>query len=122
MKLSGWQRYRKAARKVREELDSGRQVSSVQNRSATSLSIIQISMLPVEPGMPQFVGENVSTPCDGQAFADIDGFSFIIPNPIRIRILPVHLGVCNLPDHDVVAERKDDFVWYSHHAPHGRIK
>ncbi len=122
MKLSGWQRYRQTARKFWEELDSGREVSSVQNRSAASLSIIQISMLPIEPGMPQFVGEDVSPPCDGQAFADIDGFGLIVPNPIRIRILPVHLGVRDLPDHDVVAEWKDDFVWYWRHAPHGRIK
>ena len=122
MKLSGWRRYRRTASTVREELTSGREVSSVQHGSTTSLSIIQISMLPVEPGVSEFVGQYIPPPCDGESFADVDGLGLIVPNPIRIRILPVHLGVRDLPDHDVVAEWKDDFVWYSHHAPHGRIK
>ncbi len=78
-------------------------------------------MLPVEPGMPQLVGENISPSCDGKSLTDIDRFGFVVPNPIRVGILPVHLRVRDLPDHDVVAEWKDHFVWYSHHAPHGRI-
>lgn len=78
-------------------------------------------MLPVEPGVSQFVGQYIPPPCDGESFADVDGLGLIVPNPIRIRILPVHFRVSDLPDHDVIAEWKDDFVWYSHHAPHGRI-
>ncbi len=73
-------------------------------------------MLPVEPGVSQFVGQYIPPPCDGESFADVDGLGLIVPNPIRIRILPVHFRVCDLPDHDVIAEWKDDFVWYSHHA------
>jgi hypothetical protein len=73
-------------------------------------------MLPVEPGVSEFVGEYIPPPCDGESFADVDGLGLIVPNPIRIRILPVHFRVCDLPDHDVIAEWKDDFVWYSHHA------
>lgn len=63
------------------------------------------------------MGENIPSPCDRETFADIDCFGFVVPNPIRVGILPVHFRVGDLPDHDVIAEWKDDLIWYSHRAP-----
>ena len=73
-------------------------------------------MLPVEPRVSQFMGENISPSGDGKSLADINRFCFVVPNPIGIRILPIHFRISDLPDHDVVAERKDDLIWYSHRA------
>ncbi len=66
--------------------------------------------------MSQFMGEDISPSCYGKSFADIDRFGLVIPNPICIRVLPVHFCISDLPYHDVVAERKDDLIWYSHRA------
>ena len=85
---------------------------------AAGLSVIQITMLPIEPCMSELMGENVSSSCDGESLADIDRFRFVVPNPIGVSILPVHLRVGDLPDHNVIAEWKDDLVWYSHRGPH----
>jgi hypothetical protein len=71
-------------------------------------------MLPVEPCMSQFMGENISPSRDGKSFTDIDCFSFIIPDPVGIRVLSVHLRIRHLPNHDVVTEGQDHLVWYSH--------
>lgn len=68
--------------------------------------------------MAKLVGKYVTPSRNGKPLADIDGFCFVVPNPIRIGILPVHLRIRDLPDHDVIAEWKDHFVWYSHRAPH----
>ena len=84
---------------------------------AAGLSVIQITMLPIEPCMSELMGENISSSRDGKSLTDIDGFRLVVPNPVRVGILPVHLRVGDLPDHDVVAEWKDDLVWYSHRAP-----
>ena len=73
-------------------------------------------MLPVEPCVSELMGKNVTSSRDGESFADIDRFRFVVPNPIRVGILPVHLRVGDLPDHDVIAEWKDDFIWYAHRA------
>jgi len=63
------------------------------------------------------MGKNVSPAGHGEPLANIDDFRFVIPNSIRVRILPIHLRIGDLPDHDVVAERKYDFIWYSHRIP-----
>ena len=81
-----------------------------------SFSVIQIAMLPVEPRMSQFMGENISPSCDGKSLTDIDRLGFVVPDPVGVRILSVHLRIRDLPDHDVVAERKDNLVGYSHRA------
>jgi len=89
-----------------------------RNTLATGLPVIQVAMLPVEPCVSELMGKNVASSRDGESLADIDRFRFVVPNPIRVGILPVHLRVGDLPDHDVIAEWKDDLVWYSHRAPH----
>ena len=66
--------------------------------------------------MSQFMGEDISTPRDRESLSDIDCFGFVIPNPICIGILPVHLRIRDLPDHNMIAEWKNYFVWYSHRA------
>lgn len=73
-------------------------------------------MLPVEPRVSQLMGENISPSCDGESLADIDRFGFVVPNSIGIRVLSVHFRISDLPDHNVIAEWKDDFMWYSHRA------
>jgi hypothetical protein len=77
-------------------------------------------MLPVEPRMSQFMGENISPSCDGKSLPDIDRFGFIVPDPVGVRVLSVHLRVSDLPDHNVVAEGKDDLVGYSHRRSSSR--
>ena len=71
-------------------------------------------MLPVEPRMSQFMGQNIPSSCDGKSLSDIDRFGFIVPYPVGIGVLSIHLRIRNLPNHDVVAEGKDDLIGYSH--------
>lgn len=85
---------------------------------AAGFSVVQIAMLPVEPCVAELMGKNVPSSRNGESLADIDRFGFVIPYPIRVGILAVHLRIGDLPDHNMVPERKDDFVWYSHCAPH----
>jgi len=93
---------------------------------AAGFSVVQVAVLPIQPGMSKLMGKDVSSARDRKSFADIDDFGFVVPNPIRVRILPVHLRVGHLADHDVIAERKDDFIWYSHRIPrcllNGRLR
>ena len=84
---------------------------------ATGFSVIEIAVLPIQPGMSELMGKYVSSARDRKSFADIDDFGFVVPNSIRVCILPIHLRVGHLPDHDVIAEWKDDFIWYSHRIP-----
>jgi hypothetical protein len=83
---------------------------------SASFSVIQIAMLPVEPRMSQFMGENISPSGDREPLTDIDCLGFIVPDPSGIGILTIHLGIRDLPNHNVITEGKDDLVWYSHRA------
>ena len=56
-------------------------------------SVVQVSVLPVEPGMAQFMGKNVTTSRHREAFSDIDRLGRVIPDSIRIRIPSVHLRI-----------------------------
>ena len=56
-------------------------------------AVIQMPMLPVEPGMAQFVGENVAPSRHGQALTKIDGLRGVVPDAVGIRVPTIHVGI-----------------------------
>ncbi len=87
-----------------------------QTSLSASFSVIQIAMLPVEPRVSEFMGEDISPSCDRESLADIDRLGFVVPNSIGIHVLPVHFRISDQPNHNVIAEWQDDFMWYSHRS------
>lgn len=64
-------------------------------------------MLPVQPGMAQFVRKDVSAARDGKPLADIDGSGFIVPDPVRIPVALIHFQISELPHGDAIPEGQD---------------
>src|SRR5207302_8291635 len=81
------------------------------------LAVIKMPMLPVEPGMAEFVGKNVATSGHGQALAKVDRFGGVVPDTVSIRVTTVHVGIGKLAHGDPIAERKHDS---RRHAQHNR--
>ena len=56
-------------------------------------AVIKMTMLPVEPGMAKFVGQDVTSSGHGQALTKINSFCVVIPDTIGIRVPTVHVGI-----------------------------
>ena len=69
-------------------------------------AVIQMPMLPIEPSMAKFVGENVAPSGHRQTLAKIDGLRRVVPDSIGIRVPTVHVGIGKLADGNPIAERK----------------
>lgn len=54
-------------------------------------SIVQVAMLPIQPGMAQFMGENIATACHGKPFSDVYRFCVVVPDAVGIRISAIHI-------------------------------
>ena len=78
-------------------------------------AVIQMPMLPVEPGMTKFMGKNVAPSGHGQALAKINGLGVVVPDAIGIGVSPVHLRVGNLAYGDPVAEGEHDSRGHTQH-------
>lgn len=83
----------------------------------SGLSVVQMPMLPVEPGMTQLMGENVAPSGQRQSLSQIDRLVVVIPNSVRIRVTTIHLSFGQLPNRNVIAEWKYDSCGNS--VPHG---
>jgi len=59
-------------------------------------AVIKMPMLPVEPGMAKFVGQDVASPGHGQALTKINSFCVVIPDTIGIRVPTVHVSIGQL--------------------------
>ena len=59
-------------------------------------TVIQMPMLPVEPGMAKFMGQDVASSGHGQALTKINSFCVVIPDTIGIRVPTVHVGIGQL--------------------------
>src|ERR1044071_4621562 len=77
-------------------------------RLCFGFAVIQMPMLPVEPGMAKFVGENVAPPGHRQAFAKVNGLCGVVPDAVGIWVTTVHVGIGQLAYGDPIAERKHD--------------
>ena len=73
-------------------------------------------MLPVQPGVTEFMGENIAAARHGEAFADIDGLGAVVPDPIGIGIAFIHFSIGELSYRDVIAKREHDFRGNAHHG------
>jgi hypothetical protein len=56
-------------------------------------AVIKMPMLPVEPSMAKFMGQDVASPGHGQALTKINSFCVVVPDTIRIRVPTVHVGI-----------------------------
>lgn len=72
-------------------------------------------MLPVQPGVTKFVGEDIATAGHGKTFANIDSLRAVIPDPVGIGITLVHFSIGQLPDGNPVAEREYYSAWNAQH-------
>ena len=54
------------------------------------LPVVQITVLPIQPGMSQFMGQNIPATGHRKTFTDIDGLALVVPDPIRIGVTLVH--------------------------------
>jgi hypothetical protein len=71
-------------------------------------AVIQMPMLPVEPGMAKFVGKNIAPPSHRQALAKINSFRSIVPDAVSIRVPTIHVGIGKLTHGNSIAEGQDD--------------
>src|SRR5215217_4845653 len=71
-------------------------------------AVIQIAVLPIQPGMSQLMGKNIPAAGHRKPFADVNGLGLVVPDPIRIGVTFVHFRIGELPDRDAIAERQDD--------------
>ena len=80
-----------------------------QTSSQRSLSlrfpVIEVSVLPVEPGMAEFVSKDISSPGDRKLFSQIDRLELIVPNTIRVGVASVHLAIGQLAHGYPITER-----------------
>jgi len=78
-------------------------------------AVIQMPMLPVEPGMAKFVGKNVAPSGHGQALAKINGFGGVVPDTVGICVPTVHVGIGKLAHGDPIAEGEHDSRGHAQH-------
>ena len=73
-------------------------------------------VLPVEPGVAQLVSKDIPPSCYWETFSDVNRFRIVVPYAVGVRIPTVHVGVRDLPDGNVIAKGKDDFMWNPYHT------
>jgi len=78
-------------------------------------SVVQMPMLPVEPGMAQFMSEDVAPPGQRQSLAQVNRLVVIVPDPVGVRIASIHLGFGQLPHRNVITEGEYDSSRNSQH-------
>ena len=78
-------------------------------------AVIQMPMLPIEPGMAQFVGENVPTSRDRQALAKINGLRGVVPDAVSIRVPTIHVGIGKLAHGYPIPEWKHNSRGHAQH-------
>ena len=76
--------------------------------SRLGFPVVEMPMLPVKPGMAQFVGEDIAPAGNGEPFPQVNRFQLVVPDAVGVGIATVHLGVGKLPDRDPITERQDD--------------
>ena len=62
-------------------------------------------MLPVQPGMAEFMREDIAAAGHGEPLSQVNRFQLVVPDAIGVGIATVHLGVRKLPDRDTIPER-----------------
>jgi hypothetical protein len=72
-------------------------------------------MLPVQPGVTQFVRENISTASYRKSLPYVDRLRVIIPYSIGICVPLVHFRIRQLSNRNPVAERKDNLIGDAQH-------
>ena len=75
--------------------------------SCPGLPVVEMPVLPVQPGMAKFMGEDVAAASHGEPFSQVNRFQLVVPDAIGVGIATVHLGVRKLPDRDSITERQD---------------
>ena len=56
-------------------------------------AVIEMPMLPVEPGMAKFVGKNVPPSSHRQPLAKVNSFCGVVPDSVGILVSTVHISV-----------------------------
>jgi len=56
-------------------------------------AVVKMPMLPVEPGMAKFMGQDVASSGHGQALTKINSFCVVVPDTIGIRVTTVHVSI-----------------------------
>ena len=82
-----------------------------RTRLGAGFSVVHVAMLPVQPGVAEFMGEDIAAAGHGKALADEDGLGFIVPDAVGIGIALVHLCIGKLPDRNPVAKREHYSAW-----------
>jgi hypothetical protein len=72
--------------------------------SGFCLAVIQMPVLPVEPGMPQFVCEDIASPRHRKLFPQVNRFQLVVPNAIGIGVTAVHFTVRKLAHGDPISK------------------
>ena len=57
------------------------------------LAVIKMPVLPVQPGMAKFMGQDIPPPCHRELFPQINGLQLVVPNAIGIRVAAIHFTV-----------------------------
>jgi len=71
-------------------------------------SVVQMPVLPIEPGMAQLMGEYVAASGHREPLAEINRLGVVIPDSIRVRVAPIHFRIGHLSYGDSIAEGKDN--------------
>lgn len=69
-----------------------------QSELGPGLPVVQVAVLPIQPGVSQFVGKDIAASRDGEPLAEVDRLAFIVPDAIRIRVASIHFCVGQLTD------------------------
>jgi hypothetical protein len=72
-------------------------------------------MLPVQPGVTQFVRKNISTASYRKSLPYVDRLRVIIPYTIGICVPLIHFRIGQLSNRNSVAERKDNLIGDAQH-------
>jgi hypothetical protein len=72
--------------------------------SCLGFAVVEMAVLPVQPGMAKFMREDIASPGDRKFFPEINRLELVVPNAIGIGITAVHLAIRELPDGDPIPE------------------
>lgn len=60
-------------------------------RLGPGFPVVQMTVLPIEPGVPQFMSKDISAACYRETLSDVDRFGVVVPYPVGIRVPAVHI-------------------------------
>jgi hypothetical protein len=64
-----------------------------QSESGLGLPVVQVAVLPIQPGVTKFVGEDIAASRHRKSLAEINRLGLVVPDTVRIRVSAIHFCV-----------------------------